>query len=42
LDIIDETSEPSPWRLIGFLLVPKCVCKTHHTHANEQDIGIDD
>ncbi len=41
MDIIDETHEFSPWHLIGFLLIPKCPC-SHHTHANEQDIEVDD
>jgi hypothetical protein len=41
LNIIDETCEPPPWHLIGFLLVPKCI-HSHHTHANEQNIGVDD
>jgi hypothetical protein len=41
LDIIDETHAPSPWHLIGFWLVLKCI-HSHHTHANEQDIGVDD
>jgi hypothetical protein len=40
LDIIDETCEPFPWRLISFLLIPKCTY-SHHTHANEKDIGVD-
>jgi hypothetical protein len=37
LDIIDEIREPSPWCLIGFLLVPKCIL-SYHTHANEQNM----
>jgi hypothetical protein len=41
LDIVDETHALSPWHLIGFLLVPKCT-HSHHTHANELDIGVDD
>ncbi len=41
LDIVDETHGPSPWHLIGFLLVFKCG-HSHRTHANEQDIEIDD
>jgi hypothetical protein len=41
LDIIDEIHEFFPWRMIGFLLVPKCLC-SHHTHTNEQHIGVDD
>ncbi len=41
LDIVDETCEPFPWCLIGFLLLPKCIC-SHHTHANEQNIKVDD
>jgi hypothetical protein len=40
LDMVDEIHAPSPWHLIGFGLVPKCV-RSHHTHANEQNIGID-
>ncbi len=41
LDNINEIHAPSPWKLIGFLLVLKCAC-SHCTHANEQDIGVDD
>jgi hypothetical protein len=41
LVIVDEIHAPFPWHLIGFGLVPKCTC-SHHTHANEQDIGVDD
>jgi len=41
LDIVDEIHAPSPWHLIGSWLVPKCTC-SHHSHANEQDIRIDD
>jgi hypothetical protein len=41
LNIVDETRETPPWHLIFFLLVPKCIC-SHHTHANEQNIGVDD
>jgi len=40
LHIVGETHEPFPWCRIGFLLIPKCVC-SHHTHANEQDIRVD-
>jgi hypothetical protein len=39
LDIVDKIHEPFSWHLIGFLLVLKCVL-SHHTHANEQDIGV--
>jgi hypothetical protein len=39
LDIIDEIHTPSPWHLIGFGLVPKCA-RSHHTHANEQNNGV--
>jgi len=39
LDIIDETSEPSSWHLISFLLISKCI-HSHHTYANEQDIRV--
>jgi hypothetical protein len=41
LDIIDETTKPSSWRLISFLLISKCV-HSHRTYANEQDIRFDD
>ncbi len=41
LNIVDEICEPPAWHLIGFLLIPKCIC-SHHTHANEQNIGVDD
>jgi hypothetical protein len=41
LDIFGETHEFFPWCYIGFLLVPNCV-RSHHTHANEQNIGIND
>ncbi len=41
LDIVDEIREPSPSCLIGFLLVPKYIL-SYHTHANEQNIGVDD
>jgi len=41
LDIIDKICEPSSWHLIYFSLAPKCV-RSHHTHSNEQDIGVDD
>jgi hypothetical protein len=34
LDIVNETHAPSPWELIGYWLVPKCV-HSHHTRANE-------
>jgi len=40
LDIVNETYAPFSWHLIGFWLVPKCV-HSHHTHVNEQDIGVD-
>jgi hypothetical protein len=40
LDIVNETHAPSPWHSIGFWLVPKCV-HSNHTHANEQDIKVD-
>ncbi len=41
LDIVDEICKPSPSCLIGFLLVPKCIL-SYHTHANEQNTGIND
>ncbi len=41
LHIVDETHALSPWHLIGSSLVPKCV-RSHCTHVNEQDIGVDD
>jgi len=41
LDIINEIHAPSPWHSIGSKLVPKCV-HSHHTHVNEQDIGVKD
>ncbi len=40
LDIVDEIREPFPSCLIQFLLVPKCIF-SYHTHANEQNIGVD-
>jgi hypothetical protein len=41
LHIINEIHAPPPWHLISFYLVPKCI-HSHHTHANKQDIGVDD
>jgi hypothetical protein len=40
LDIVNETPVFFPWHSIGFWLVPKCI-HSHHTHAKEQDIRID-
>jgi hypothetical protein len=41
MDIIDEFHEFFSWHLIGFWLIPKCLC-SHHTHINEQNIEVDD
>jgi hypothetical protein len=40
LDIVDEIHAHSPWHMICSGLVPKCI-RSHHTHANEQNIGVD-
>jgi len=41
LDIINEINAASRWHLIVYLLILKCV-RSHHTHTNEKDIGVDD
>jgi hypothetical protein len=35
LDIVNEICEPSPWCLISFLLVQKCVHSHHTTLINK-------
>jgi hypothetical protein len=41
LDIVNEIHVLFLWHSIGSRLVPKCV-HSHHTHANEQNIRVDD